>query len=62
MDPQSPEKRVTLIQDRVIYVTELDNPTPETISQSAKYVRELSREWDQCRSVKEFWPELVRLN
>lgn len=51
---QHPQNRVTLLQDRIVLVRELENPTPETISQSAKYIRDLSKDWDKFSILVEF--------
>lgn len=59
MESLRPETRVSLLQDRILYIRELDNPTPETISESAKYIMELSKEWDRFSIIVEFAEVLV---
>ena len=54
MESVKPEDRVSMVQERVFLVRELSNPTPETVSQSANYIRELSRDCDKFSILVEF--------
>jgi hypothetical protein len=58
MDVMTPEKRIFLVEDRVVLVRELEHPTPETISQAAQYIHKLSDKWDYFSIIVEF-PGLV---
>jgi len=52
------KNRVRVMDDRIVYVRELEVPTPEGVSESAQYIRELSREWDHFDIIVEF-PTMV---
>lgn len=58
MEKANAEKRISLIEERIVLVRELPHPTPETISQAARYIDELSKEWDRFSIIVEF-PGLV---
>jgi stress-induced morphogen len=61
MESHNIENRVYLLQDRVVYVRELEKPTPEAISESAQHIRKLSQDWDRFSIVVEF-PTFVMPN
>jgi len=48
------KERVRVIEDRLVYVRELEVPTPETVSEAARYVQELTKDWETFGIVVEF--------
>lgn len=48
------DDRVRVIEDRLIYVRELDKPTPDSVSEAANLVRELTKDWETFGIIVEF--------
>jgi|GEM_PF-6276251 len=49
-----PDGRVTVIEDRLVYVRELEKPTPDSVSEAADMVRELTKDWEKFSIIVEF--------
>lgn len=58
-DPNAPERRVLVVDTKIIYVRELARPTPETITQSAREIRNLSRDWTRFSIMVEFESKVI---
>lgn len=48
------EDRIRVIEDRLVYVRELEQPTPDTVSAAAHIVRDLAKDWDSFSIIVEF--------
>jgi hypothetical protein len=54
MNFENQDCRVHVLQDRIIYVRELEHPSPEGISESATHIANLARDWDFFSIIVEF--------